>query len=76
MCPYMRLTVNLEERYYRAAKALAKAEDLSLSMAVNRLIAMGFERPTPEGQGDSGFPVSRGAKPVTAERVEEIEADG
>lgn len=76
----MRLSVNLEEPYYRAAKALSKAEDCSLSAAVNKLIASGFERegerPSDSVAAQRTFPVSRGARKVTAEWVAELDQDG
>lgn len=76
----MRLTVNLKEPYYRAAKALSKAEDCSLSTAVNRLIAAGFEAHTPKlsekTARNPSFPTSPGRLRVTADIVEQIEENG
>lgn len=76
----MRLSVNLEEPYYRAAKALAKAEDCSLSAAVNRLVRAGFERldqrRAPSPRAGMPFPVSRGARPITSEMVDNIDQHG
>ena len=75
----MRLTINLDESYYRAAKALSKAEDLSISAALNRMIAAGFERqarmhPTNDSEdGFESFPVSAGSKPLTSDLVAEID---
>lgn len=78
----MRLTVNLSDEHYRAAQAYSKAENLSLSEAVNRLIAFGFARgagsagaPSSKKPGREAFPTSRGARMVTSKQIEEIEKD-
>jgi|AACY02.11.fsa_nt_gi hypothetical protein len=78
----MRLTVNLKEDYYEAARAYSKAEDVSLSQAINRLLAIAFQKESlpigsPQGgeDGKNGFPTSKGAKKVTAAMVDSIEAD-
>ena len=74
----MRLSVNLEEPHYRAAKALAQSENISLSRAVNKLISLGFERAQvveePESDYQS-FPVSKGARRVTSDMIEALEND-
>ena len=77
----MRLTVNLSEEHYRAAQAYSKAENLSLSEAVNRLIAFGFHRSSPKADGCRSakavaevFPTSRGVRRVTSGDVAQIEA--
>lgn len=78
----MRLTVNLKEEYYEAARAYSKAEDVSLSQAINRLLAIAFQQeslPLGSPRGDERekkeFPTSKGARKVTAALVESIEAD-
>lgn len=78
----MRLTVNLKEDYYEAARAYSKAENVSLSQAVNRLLAIAFQKgplpaegPQDDEIGKAGFPTSKGAKRVTAALVDSIEAD-
>ncbi|MFP4283064.1 MAG: hypothetical protein ACLFR7_10975 [Opitutales bacterium] len=74
----MRLTVNLEEPFYRAAKAISKAKDVSLSAAVNKLIAVGFERRnlaqtrTME-EARQPFPSSRGRRSIDAAAVALLE---
>ena len=77
----MRLTVNLSDEHYRVAQAYSKAENLSLSEAVNRLISFGFERGAstvvrhqPAKTGAVVFPTSRGARRVTSNDVDQIEA--
>lgn len=75
----MRLSINLREPYYRAAKALSKAEDCSLSSAVNQLIAAGFEQQGNQSKQKSvshqAFPTSKGRHRVTATMVNQIEQD-
>ena len=77
----MRLTVNLEPDLYGLAKSLAKAEDCTVSAAVNRLL----RRSLPGSDGDgtrravrparrNGFAISRGKRPITADTVRQIEA--
>jgi|GEM_PF-2032269 len=79
----MRLTVNLESDLYALAKSLSKAEDCTLSSAVNRLL----RRSLPGGARDNivrraakpvvrnGFTVSRGALPITPELVRQMEME-
>lgn len=72
----MRLTVNLDPDLYALAKSLARADDCSISAAVNRLIRRSLaSTPPPTEAGPGGFPVSRGRIPVTADTVRQIEAD-
>lgn len=78
----MRLTVNLKDDYYEAARAYSKAENVSLSQAVNSLLAIAFQRtrvpaedPLNDECGKAEFPTSKGAKMVTAGLVDSIEAD-
>jgi len=78
---FMRLTVNLESDLYALAKSLAKAEDCSISAAVNRLL----RRALPGGNNDerrhtrrsrrNGFIISKGSKPITPDMVRNIEAE-
>lgn len=77
----MRLTVNLEPELYSLAKSLAKAEDCTISTAVNRLL----RRSLPGGKNAkskaetpvirNGFQISRGAKVITPEMVKQLEAE-
>jgi hypothetical protein len=78
----MRLTVNLEPDLYALAKSLAKAEDCSVSAAVNRLLrrSLPYGKKTPakysaRAQKRNGFVVSRGRKPITADTVRQLEAE-
>ena len=78
----MRLTVNLKDDYYEAARAYSKAENVSLSQAVNRLLAIAFQKADIPSQGPQDhesrkaeFPTSKGAQKVTAALVDSIEAD-
>lgn len=77
----MRLSVNLDDSNYRAAKALAKAEDCSLSKAVNRLIAQGFAHPAPHDRSAATrpgrmppFPTSPSTRRFGSAEVDAIEA--
>ncbi len=74
--------MNLENDLYALAKSLAKAEDCSVSAAVNRLL----RRSLPGGANDrtkpvrrtirkNGFVVSRGKRVITADTVRQIEAE-
>ena len=62
----MRLSMSLHEDLYAAAKSLAKAQDLSLSAAVNQLIRRSLEprpatslRPSSDGTGLPAVPCTR-----------------
>ena len=77
----MRLTVNLDSDLYALAKSLAKAEDCTISAAVNRLLSRAFLKGS-HGSGGArrpakrnGFVVSRGKKPITADTVRQAEAE-
>ncbi len=78
----MRLTVNLEPDLYSVAKSLAKAEDCSISTAVNRLLRRSLPGAAKEGSRRSARPakrnrfvISRGKKPITADTVRQIEVE-
>ena len=76
----MRLTINLEPDLYAVAVSLSKAEDCSISAAVNQLLRRGL----PGGPSDVGEPLSSmvrrngllvcdGREVVTAEAVQQVE---
>ena len=71
----MRLTINLEADLYAAAVALAKAEDCSISAAVNRLVrrALRGTEPRRGGERRNGLLVCDGRQVVTAETIQSIE---
>ena len=78
----MRLTVNLEPELYAVALSLAKAEDCTISAAVNRLLHRslpGFGTHAPRRSTSptkrNGFVISRGRRPITADTVRQIEAE-
>jgi hypothetical protein len=73
----MRLTVNLDAENYALAKSLAKAEDCTLSITINRLIRKAVAPPSSKKRPvtRNGFPVSRGATPVTPELVRQVEEE-
>ncbi len=78
----MRLTVNLEDDLYAIAHSLAKAEDTSVSAAVNKLLRRAFEPraaapATRKGKrkmrNSDYLSPSKGARPFTSEDVYRIE---
>lgn len=70
----MRLTVNLEDDLYALAKAVARAEDCSLSAAVNRLLRRVVEPiGTTSPSGRSAIPLVRCRARFTSEDVERFE---
>ena len=78
----MRLTVNLESDLYAVAKSLAKAEDCSISAAVNRLLRRSLspvEKPARQGSvrvsRRNGFVISRGGQPISADTVRKTESE-
>ena len=78
----MRLTIDLEPDLYAVAVSLAKAEDCSISTAVNRLVRRAVPGAEPVGSGDvwrmkrrNGLLVCRGKEVVTADTVRKIEAE-
>ena len=78
----MRLTVNLEPDLYALAVSLAKAEDCTISAAVNRLLHRSLPGSGTTGPRRSlaparrnGFVISRGRQPITADTVRRIEAE-
>ena len=77
----MRLTVNLEPDLYALAKSLAKAEDCTISAAVNRLLRRSLPGGTKESSRRSpspkrnGFVISSGRQPITADTVRQIEVE-
>ena len=78
----MRLTINLEPDLYAVAVSLAKAEDCSISAAVNRLVRRSLPGAQP-GRGRSahgmqrrnGLLVCDGREVVTAETIERLEEE-
>jgi hypothetical protein len=78
----MRLTLNLEPDLYAVAKSLAKAEDCSISAAVNRLLRRSLlevkEQPARSSRRPAkrnGFVISRGKEPITPDMVRRLEAE-
>ena len=75
----MRFTISLEDDLYRVAKSMAKAEDTSMSKAINLLIRKGLEtarQPEPAKSGGkclSSFPVSHNCRPITEKEVYELD---
>ena len=78
----MRLTINLESDLYAVAVSLAKAEDCSISAAVNRLVRRALPGAEPRRGGPApgmalrnGLLVCEGRQVVTPETVQSIEAE-
>ena len=73
----MRLTVNLDPDLYAVAVSFAKAEDCSISVAVNRLLRRGLpdghRRPAARTRRRNGILVSLGRAPITADTVRRME---
>ena len=77
----MRLTVNLEPDLYAVAKSLAKADDCSISDAVNHLLRRSLSGNTKAVKGArtvkrNGFVISHGRRPITADTVRQIDGEG
>ncbi len=78
----MRLTINLEPELYAVAVSLAKAEDCSISAAVNRLVRRALPGAEPHGariaapmERRNRLLVSRGREVITPEMVQQVEAE-
>ena len=74
--------MNLERDLYALAKSLAKAEDCTISAAVNRLLRRSLpgsrkhdSRRSARSAKRNGFVISRGRQPITADTVRQIEAE-
>lgn len=70
-----RLTVSLDDDLYALAKAVARANDCSLSAAVNRLLRRAIEEryPSPE-ESNRGAPVVHCRARFTSADVERYES--
>lgn len=73
--------MNLESDLYVLAKSLAKAEDCTISAAVNRLLrrslpanTQGKRRSSVRPKKRNGLVISRGRVPVTSDIVKAAEA--
>ena len=78
----MRLTLNLEPDLYAVAKSLAKAEDCSISAAVNQLLRRSLSGQSGQGRpgkrtpaARNGFVISHGTQPITADTVRQAEEE-
>lgn len=72
----MRLTINLRDDLYAVARSLARAESISISEAVNRLVQRALvEQPRGPRRSRSGLPVVRGSRPFGPDEVERIESE-
>ena len=73
----VRLSINLEPELYALAKSLAKAEDCTISAAVNRLLRRSLpgNSPTSKAATRNGFPVVKSRMPITAEMVKAAEEE-
>lgn len=71
----MRLSISLDDDLYAVARSLAKAEDCSISAAINKLVRRALEPSAPVAQRNDGFPTVRGARPITMDDVAKIGFD-
>lgn len=72
----MRLTISIDDELYAAVKSLARAEDLSMSGAVNALLRRAVFPPIEPIAVPSvrnGVLVTDGARPITSEDVRRLE---
>jgi hypothetical protein len=69
----VRLSLNLDEDLYLAAKSLAMAEGCSISAAVNTLLRRQNEPKQRPKSRSKRFPVVRGKRRFTSEEVYRIE---
>jgi hypothetical protein len=70
----MRLTVNLDDELYGVARSLARAEDISISEALNRLLRRALQ-PAPRGRAKdkTGLPSSPSKRPFGPDEVADVE---
>ena len=73
----VRLTINLDEELYAVARSLARAEDCSISLAVNKLLRRGLEtrEPAPVRRRRGALPVVRCPKRFTSDAVYALDAE-
>ena len=74
----MRVTVDLDSDLYAVVFSLAKAEDCSISAAVNRLLrrfVLSGSESTQARRHRNGLAVSVGREPITADVVARVEAE-
>lgn len=73
----MRLSISLDDDLYAVAKSLAKAQDLSLSAAVNQLVRRSLEqrrsRHLGAGSDGTGLPVVLCDRTVGLDEVDRLE---
>lgn len=74
----MRLSISLDDDVYALARSLARAEDITVSAAVNRLIRKGVSvhaASTSKPRLRNGLRVSAGRVPVTADTLHQVEQE-
>lgn len=72
----MRLSISLDDDLYAIARSLAKAEDCSLSAAVNKLLRRSLTiQESTTGKSKGTFPIVRGSRPVTPDDIARLDAD-
>ncbi len=72
----MRITISLDDELYAAVKALAKADDLSVSGTVNTLVRRSIfpvNQPVPAPSVRNGLAVVDGRGPLSSEEVRRME---
>ena len=73
----MRLTISLEDDLYAIARSLARTEDCSISVAVNKLLRRGLEsrEHVSVRRRRGGLPVVRCPKRFTSEAIYALDAE-
>ena len=69
----VRLTINLEDELYEAARSMALADGVSISTAVNRLLQRAVAPKRRTTTNKRGFPVVKGRRRFTSEDVYKID---
>jgi hypothetical protein len=69
----VRLTLNLDDDLYRAAKSMAIAQECSISAAVNHLLQRAINGSVKKQKKRNQFPVSKGRRPFSSEDVYELD---
>ena len=72
----MRLTVNLDDDLYGVARSLSRAEDISISEALNRLLRRALQPPARPRRDKSGLPTSASKRTFGPDDVADVDAGG
>ena len=67
--PVMRTTLTIDDDVLAAAREVASAQSRPLGAVLSELARRGLQPGSRLTQGDFGFPVIKGGRPITAEDV-------